>query len=186
MKVTYTGKLEELSPGSQRKLERKYAKLAKLLDKRQGEREAHVILTSEKNMRQAEITVVFADHRLVGIASAADQFGALTAAIDKLDKQILKLHDKRIATKRNNTAKVAATAPALEEQEAVEAEAAATAPLAEVVRVNSFESRKPMTLEEALLEIEDDRDFVVYRDADTDRVSVLLRRRDGGFALVEA
>ncbi len=42
-----------------------------------------------------------------------------------------------------------------------------------------------MTLEEALLEMEKKRDYLVYRDADTDRVSVLVRRPDGDFDLVE-
>jgi putative sigma-54 modulation protein len=42
-----------------------------------------------------------------------------------------------------------------------------------------------MTLDEALLQM-DNRDYVVYRDAATDRVSVLLRRRDGHFDLIEA
>ena len=42
-----------------------------------------------------------------------------------------------------------------------------------------------MTLEEALLEIEG-RNYVVYHDAETDRVSVLMRRRDGNFDLIEA
>ena len=43
-----------------------------------------------------------------------------------------------------------------------------------------------MTLEEALLEMEKDRDYLVYRDAETDRLAVLVRRRDGHFDLVEA
>jgi putative sigma-54 modulation protein len=43
-----------------------------------------------------------------------------------------------------------------------------------------------MTLEEALLEMDRQRDYVVFRDAETDRVSVLMRRRDGHFDLVEA
>jgi hypothetical protein len=30
------------------------------------------------------------------------------------------------------------------------------------------------------------RDYIVYRDAGTDRVNVLVRRRDGHFDLVEA
>ncbi len=42
-----------------------------------------------------------------------------------------------------------------------------------------------MTLEEALLEIGDTRDYMVYRDAVTDRIAVLIRRRDGHFDLVE-
>jgi len=42
-----------------------------------------------------------------------------------------------------------------------------------------------MTLEEAMLEI-DGRDYVAYRDAETDRLRVLIRRRDGNFDLIEA
>ena len=41
-------------------------------------------------------------------------------------------------------------------------------------------------LDEALLEMERGRDYLVYRDAETDRLAVLVRRRDGHFDLVEA
>jgi hypothetical protein len=43
-----------------------------------------------------------------------------------------------------------------------------------------------MTLEEALLEMDKNRDYLVYRDAETDRTCVVVRRRDGNFDLVEA
>ena len=43
-----------------------------------------------------------------------------------------------------------------------------------------------MTLEEAVIEMEDDRDYLVYRDADKQCVSVLVRRRDGNFDLIES
>jgi putative sigma-54 modulation protein len=43
-----------------------------------------------------------------------------------------------------------------------------------------------MTVDEALLAMEDGKDYLVYRDAETDRLAVLLRRRDGNFDLVEA
>jgi putative sigma-54 modulation protein len=42
-----------------------------------------------------------------------------------------------------------------------------------------------MTVEEAVLEMDKSQDYLVYRDAQTDKVSVLLRRRDGHFDLVE-
>ena len=54
-----------------------------------------------------------------------------------------------------------------------------------VFRVNHHRTRKPMTLDEALLEMDKDRDYLVYRDAETDRFAVLVRRRDGNFDLVE-
>jgi putative sigma-54 modulation protein len=73
---------------------------------------------------------------------------------------------------------------AAEPEAPVEAEAE---PEAErrVYRVNHHQKRKPITLEEALLEMEKKRDYQVYTDAETDRVSVLVRRRDGHFDLVE-
>jgi putative sigma-54 modulation protein len=55
-----------------------------------------------------------------------------------------------------------------------------------VFRVNSQPAHKPMTLDEAVLEIDQERDYLVYRDAETDRLSLLVRRRDGNFDLVES
>ena len=43
-----------------------------------------------------------------------------------------------------------------------------------------------MTLDEAVLEMDSSRDYLVYRDAESDKVSVLVRRRDGHFDLVES
>ncbi|MCS7043218.1 MAG: sigma 54 modulation/S30EA ribosomal C-terminal domain-containing protein [Bryobacteraceae bacterium] len=57
---------------------------------------------------------------------------------------------------------------------------------ARVVRASSRANGKPMTLEEAMLAMEDGRDYLVYRDADTDRLQILIRRSDGAVDLVEA
>ena len=54
-----------------------------------------------------------------------------------------------------------------------------------VFRPNHHERGKPITLEEALLEMEDGRDYVVYRDADKQLVCMLIRRRDGHYDLIE-
>ena len=186
MKITYTGRRGELAPAHEKKLAARFSKLGKLLDRRQNEREAHIILTAQRHLQQAEITVRFDDQSLVGIASGADQFAAMLAAAERLEKQVLKLRAKRRDTKRS---------PRQEWEEATAAEAEeplAPAPSGEpdiesrVFRVNSRASRKPMTLEEALLEMEGNRDYLVYRDAQTDRLSVLLRRRDGNFNLIES
>ncbi len=189
MKITYTGKLEALTPAETRKVEAKFVKIAKLLDGRKGEREAHVILNTERHLNNAEITVRYFEHDLVGVASAADMFIAVTTAVDKLEKQILRLRERLRDTKRGpKQEKIEMQEPggestAMEEVAGELAGEAAVAP--QVFRVNHHERRKPMTLDEAMLEI-DGRDYVVYRDAETDRVSVLLRRRDGNFDLIEA
>jgi hypothetical protein len=47
-----------------------------------------------------------------------------------------------------------------------------------------------MTLDEALLEMDKNRDYLVYRDAAREKqgegLSVLVRRRDGHFDLIES
>lgn len=185
MKVTYKGKLDNLVPAQNRKLEAKLAKLSKLIDGR-DEREAHVILTTERHVQQAEITLNLRDHAFVGIGAAPDQFTALTSAIEKLEKQVRKLHAKRRDTKRGpeKSLKVKPVeAPFEEEPEPAEVSGFTER---KIFRANHRADQKPLTLEEALMAIEDGRDYIVYRDAETDRLSVLLRRRDGHFDLVEA
>jgi putative sigma-54 modulation protein len=181
MKVTYTGQQEKFAPAQMKKLSAKLEKLAKLLDHRGGEREAHIILTSERHLRRAEITVNLHDHPMVGVAAEADQFTAILQAAEKLEKQVLKLQAKKRDTKREPKEAWPAGEPAAGAAPVIE-----ETPERRVFKVNEYASRKPMTLEEALLEMDAGRDYVVYIDAETDRVAVLLRRRDGHLDLVEA
>ena len=189
MKITYTGKTGALTPAETKKIEVKFAKIAKLLDAPAGEREAHVILNHERHLAHAEITVHYQDHDLVGVGSAADTFLAMGEALENLEKRALKLRER--VRDRYRGPKQEKSSPD-GDSKAAEAEAGAAsdadaepAGAPQVFRVNHHGRRKPMTLEEALLEIEN-RNFVVYRDAETDRVSVLVRRRDGNFDLIEA
>ena len=175
MNVSYKGMKQELAPKIQTKLDAKFAKLSKLLEQR-GEREAHVIVTNERHLVRAEITIQFYDHQLAAEASDGDLFTALSEALLKLEKQAVKQRGKWRTTHRREAP------PATPEPK----EAAAPATAKRVYRVNHHERRKPITLEEALLLMDKDRDYLAYRDADKERVSVLVRRRDGNFDLIEA
>jgi putative sigma-54 modulation protein len=210
VKITYTGKPEALTPAENRKIEQRFEKLSKLLDSKRCEAEVHVIVAGQRHLLRAEIKVQYRDHPLFCEASAADVFTAITDAADKLEKQILKLRTKWRDTKRGPKEEpeeevpvAAAPAPAREQKRAAQpapartpAKKAAkpepepeteaeTAAGPQVLRVNHHERRKPMTVDEAMIEI-DTRDYVVYRDADTGRTSVLIRRRDGDYDLIEA
>jgi putative sigma-54 modulation protein len=180
MKITYTGRQVELKPAQLKKLESQFSKIGKLLDGRR-ECEAHVILSLERRLHQAEATVNYYGHQLVGAGSDADLFTAIHSAAEKLEKQAVKARTKWRDTKR--TPRKAAAAEA--EAAPAAPTAAEAAPERRVYRVNHHEKRKPMTLDEAVLEMDKSRDYMVYRDAETDRISVLVRRRDGHFDLVE-
>jgi len=182
MKISYTGRQVELAPAERKKLEAGFAKIGKLLDGKQ-EREAHVVLSQERHLHHAEVTVNYYNHPLVGLGSDSDLFTAIHSAAQKLEKQALKARTKWRDTKRtprkaSSEAESEPVAPADAQPDG--------APSGRVYHVNHHRKRKPMTLDEALLEMDETRDYMVYRDADTDRVHVLLRRRDGNFDLVES
>jgi len=55
----------------------------------------------------------------------------------------------------------------------------------EVVRIKRF-SLKPMDVEEAILQMDMlGHNFFVFSNADTNRVNVVYRRRDGRYGLIE-
>jgi putative sigma-54 modulation protein len=184
MKVAYRGIQKELPPKLQEKLDAKFAKLSKMLE-RKGEKEAHVIITTERHLHKSEITVQFYDHQLVGVGADADLFTSMSQALDKLEKQAVKQRTKWREKKRHSNGEAEAEESSAEEP-AVEAQQ--TRSEVHVFPVNHHSRRKPMTLEEALFELEHDesRNYLVYRDAEKECVSVLVRRKDGHFDLIES
>ena len=186
MNITYTGKQEHLHPNQKANIESKWGKIAKLLEiDRKGEKQAHVILAHHKNQHRAEITLNYLDHALVGEHTDPDQFTAMNMALDKLEKQLLKVRDKRRDIKKGPREgwDKGASANSIIAAEPTNPEGVPAANgKPKVFRVAPADG-KPMTLAEALLVIDDD--YLVYRDAGNNRLAVLLRRADGNFDLVE-
>lgn len=194
MKINYTGRHDVFLPKQRAKLEAKLQKLSKLVE-RKGEREAHVILAQERFLHNVEITFNAWEHSFVGVGSDRDVVVAANAALDKLEKQILKLRTKWRDTSRHKdkTVPVPQTMPeappSIGRVKSIKSSARLSGPKTDrkkVFRVNHGDGNKPMTLEEAMLEMEASQDYMVYRDANTDRVAVLMRRPDGHFDLIES
>jgi putative sigma-54 modulation protein len=179
MKITYTGRQVELAPAQAKNLEAHFTKIGKMLDGRR-ECEAHVILSLERRVHSAEATINYFGHQLVGLGSSNDLFTAVHSAVEKLEKQAVKARTKWRDTKRTPHK----SSPEVEAEPSTETDAE-DEPERLIYHVN-HQKRKPMTLDEAVMAMEKKGDYVVYRDAETDRVSVLVRRRDGHFDLVEA
>jgi putative sigma-54 modulation protein len=178
MKITYTGRQVEVAPAQLKKLQDRFSKIGKLLDGKE-ERDAHVVLSLERKIHKAEATVNYYNHQLVGVGSSADLFTAIHLAAEKLEKQCVKARTKWRDAKRMPRK----SAPEVETEKPVPAESENDG--RQVYKIKPAQRRKPMTVEEAVLEMDKSRDYLVYLDAQTDKVSVLLRRRDGHFDLVE-
>jgi hypothetical protein len=126
---------------------------------------------------------------LVGLGSGSDLLTALTNAMDHVEEQLRDAREKFRDTRRepkDRTMAGGSSVEALMEVQAPEAvDEADEANAPKVFRVDHHERRKPMTLDEAMIAI-DGRGYVVYRDTDKQCVSVLIRREDGNFDLIES
>ena len=192
MKLIYSGKKKEFTPELERKMEVKFAKLGKMIEQR-GEREAHVTCRVERHLHKIEILTNVYDHALKAEAADADMGVAFHQAIESLEKQIVKLRRRWRDTHRDpkgvraskegweNNLPADSAAPPASPNGPKNAKAAKR----RVFRVD-YNGSKPMTLEEAMMEMENRTDYMVYRDFDRNCLSVLIRRPDGNFDLIES
>lgn len=145
----------------------------------EGAGDADVELSEEQNPRLApekyrvEITCRAGGH-LVRVESASSTpMAALDFAVDRFEKQLRRLRDRMVQRSRQPRADKSEAVVPGEESEP------------EIVRVKQF-LLKPMTAEEAILQLDMlGHEFFYFHNADTDLDSVLYRRRDGAYGLIE-
>jgi putative sigma-54 modulation protein len=175
MKIEFTGRQTEISDELRRLSERKLGKLGKLLP---SVTRAHVILSADKRRCVAEVSLHSRQLDLAAVEVSGDFRLSIAGAIEKLQRQAERQRTKRRVRKGALSPRLAAVSAA-----PADAEAQADAP--RVIRSRRA-AVKPMTIEEAALELDGRRDGVlVYRDATSERVSVLFRRKDGNLGLIE-
>lgn len=176
MKFEYTGRHVEVSPGIRKHVEDHFKKLDHIFNG--TEASTHVIITVEKNRHIGELVVFWREHTLTAKEVNADMYMALTGAMEKVEKQAMKLK-KKIIDRKQGARRTSSVAPTPDGQ----LEATPRAP--RIIPARRY-SVKPMTAEEAALRLSSDpQQFVVFRDADTDRIGVVYKRNDGNFGLIE-
>ncbi len=102
MQFEYTGRHMDVTPAIRAHVEEHFGKLDHIFENSSTAR-AHVIIDVIKNRHNAEIILHWREHTLTAKETNADMYGALTRAIDKLEKQALKLKKKIIERKQSAT-----------------------------------------------------------------------------------
>lgn len=176
MRFEYTGRHVVVSPAIRRHVENHFKKLAHIFN--DSTASTHVIIDVEKNRQIGEVIVYWREHTLTAKDTNADMYMALSRAIAKIEKQALKLK-KKIIDRKQGGRPTASVAPQ------PDGHVEATPPQPRIIAARRYVV-KPMTAEEAAMRLSSEQDqFVVFRDADTDRVGVLYRRKDGNYGLIE-
>lgn len=196
MKIAYSGKTEFLTEQQKKKLDTRLSKFAKFLDMKKGEREAHIALKVEKRAHRADLTVLYKGEVMVTSGDGVDMATAVGAAIEKLDRQLTRSREKkhdsrtRVAARDDKRGKATISAdrltPSFQEMEKEVVKQVPNTSGAVVHRVGSASRRKPLTVDEAVLAIKKNQRFLVFRDSDTSGISILVRRDNGEFDLIEA
>ena len=154
---------------------------------------AQIVITREKARFHAEVTLhVRGEHFLHGEATGRDAQTALSASIDKIDRQLGKLKSKWTEGKRRaiSPAKAASAAPRPQRGAAMFGTGLAQrepdgAGQIRIIRARRY-AVKPMSVDEAAIEVGDRRDaFLVFRNSTTEEINVLFRRPDGNLGLIE-
>ncbi len=138
-----------------------------------------------------EILVHLTHHLVKGTAAAVEHAMALDLALDKVEHQMRRLHERRVRQGKrvrggrdalvngSNGASTDVEGLVLDGREGVDD----TGPA--IVKTKQF-AVKPMNPEEAALQMELlGHDFFLFRNTESDNAAVMYRRRDGALGLIE-
>jgi putative sigma-54 modulation protein len=175
IQVDVKGRNLEVTEALRQYAEKKASKLAKFFDN--GELDTEVLLSLQRGMQIAELTLRVGGLVLRGESRTNDMYASIDEACDRIEQQIRK-YKTRIQRRLQDVPRKAA----LRVQHMDDSHEAA-AP--HIVRSKRF-PMKPMDVEEAVTEMElVGHDFFVFRNAATEQINVVYRRRDGDYGLIE-
>jgi putative sigma-54 modulation protein len=177
----YTGRHVEVTPALRRHVEEHFSKLDQIFD--DSTARAHIIIEVEKNRHMGEVLLHWREHTLTARDVNADMYQALSRAISKIEKQAVKLK-KKIIDRKQSAQPLSTLAP--DNGSVEDSSVEDTAPAAGRIISARRYAVKPMTPEEAVMRLnEDSNQFILFRNSDTDRLSVLYKRKDGNFGLIQ-
>ncbi len=158
---------------------RQYAenRLKKLKKYSDGPMDVNVVLSSEKFRQSAEVVISGDGVRAAAKEEQEDMKAAIDLVSDKIERQLKKYRDKLIS--RRNTASHA--------QSAVPADAGTEHEMDddEIITVEKMDS-KPMIVDEAIDQLQIlGRQFLPFRNAETNEINVVYWRNDGTLGLIE-
>jgi putative sigma-54 modulation protein len=150
--------------------------------------DAHIVLSVEKYMHKADITIKAHGFMMRGREKSEDMYASIDKAVDKIERQVKRYRNKLTSHKPREGAAAKVTLNYLESQREPEPpptpqDNGALPP--QIIETKEIHAH-PMTVEEALMQMDlMHNDFLVFVNAKDGGMNVLYRR-DGGFGLIEA
>jgi len=187
MRLELTGRHVDITPVLRRLVDKKLAKLGRLLN--DSAVSAQAVLTIEKHRHRAEITLHARGEKFLhGVGAAPNWEASVGEAIDKITQQAQTVKGKWRSRKRRGTVKGEPIVGESPEAARVRPGRRPAEPRVRMPRIlrASRQTVKPMSVTDAARELEAGGDgLVVFRDTERAAISVLYRQANGELALVE-
>ncbi|MDQ3633995.1 MAG: ribosome-associated translation inhibitor RaiA [Acidobacteriota bacterium] len=175
MKFEYTGRHIEVTPALRSHVEEHFDRIEHLFGK--DDNHAHIIIEVEHGKHNSEIIVKGRNQVLTATAASEDMYLSLSQSIAKIEKQALKLKNK-IIDKSHKAKKISEV---ITKDDLVESEPDSP----RIISVENY-SVKPMTADEAVMKLDQvENQFLVFRNALNEDISVIYKRKDGNYGLIE-
>lgn len=172
MTINFTARHTSITPDIKEYSEKRMRSLEKILGR---PIDTDLILSVEKYRNKAEINLKSKRMKLNVTEETHDMLSSIGMAFDQIEKRIKKERDKLRERKRRKTRERLPSPPESEEEELRK----------RVIRSEDY-SAKPMTLEEAIMQLNLNRkDIFVFRSLGSQKWNVLYRRKDGHYGLIE-
>ena len=175
MNFIISGRNIDITPGLRQAVEQKLGKLEKYFT---PETDIIVTLSVEKERQKIEVTIPVKGNIIRAEEVSEDMYASIDMVEETIERQLVKyknkLVDKKKAFREDFSAAYLEADYDDDEEDAVK-----------IVRTKSF-GIKPMDPEEACVQMELlGHNFFVFRNADTDEVNVVYKRKGNTYGLIE-
>ena len=172
MKYVITGRGTNVTDGLRSAIEEKLGKLEHYFA---PDTEVQVTLKVEKDRQKVEVTVPVKGHIIRAEQVSDDMYVSIDLIEDIIERQLRKYKTKIVDSKQN----VGSFTSEFMQEDDYEDEDV------KVIRTKRF-AVKPMDPEEACVQMELlNHSFYVFRNAETDEVNVVYKRKGGDYGLIE-
>ena len=173
MRYIISGKNIDVTEGLKSAIYDKIGKLEKYFT---PETEVHVTLSVEKDRQRIEVTIPVKGNLIRGEQVSTDMYASIDLVEEVIEKQILKYKNKIMNQNKANSV----FSQAFEEEDYTEEDEEIN-----ITRVKRF-AMKPMDVEEACIQMDLlGHNFFVFRNAQTNEVNVVYKRKGNTYGLIE-
>jgi putative sigma-54 modulation protein len=175
MRITITGRNIELTDGIKEAVEKKLSKLEKYFT---PETDVYVTLSVEKERQKIEVTIPVKGNIIRSEQVSSDMYVSIDLVEEVIERQLKKYRTRLVAKKQ--AAETNFQKEFIEEEHGEDEEESVR-----IVRTKRF-GVKPMYPEDACIQMElSGHDFFVFRNAETDEVNVVYKRKGNTYGLIE-